>query len=387
VLFLPRERADDAPKRATESDFSFLERCSWPAAERVRRFIDDCLANYSEAERPELIARIRSGDERAFRSATFELFLHEYLIRKGFLLTPHPELPGGVAARPDFLVTCPDGSQLYLEAVSATDRDGRRRTGEALLDTTLQRLNDATHPNFFVKIESDGYPTSQPSGRRLTEEVLTWLNGLDADAAISAMEQQEFDRLPMMEWAHEELVLKITAIPCRVDARGQPRRLIGMQGSGARWVDGWTPIRDAVTEKARRYGTLDLPLIVAVNVNSHRLSQIDEMQALFGQEQLVFQRDNIEAEPRMERIGNGAWVGPTGPRSRRCSGAWLFHDVSPYTIGQRRHTLYANPWALHPVPGSLLLSEPRGVVVNDRLERSDGDSLRTILELPDGWPQ
>jgi hypothetical protein len=140
MLFRERERNDDAPKRASESEFAFLDRCCWRAAQRVRVFINECIAAYPEAERAELIARIRSGDDTAFRSGTFELILHEYLRRKGFALAPHPQLPGGARTRPDFLVTCRDGTSFYLEAVSASDRDGRDQAGEMRIATTLQHL-------------------------------------------------------------------------------------------------------------------------------------------------------------------------------------------------------------------------------------------------------
>lgn len=387
MLFPPNERHDGATKRATETDFAFLDRCSWPAAERVRKFIDDCLAQYPEAERPELMARIRSGDDRAFRSATFELFLHEYLRRKDHTLIAHPELPGCTTTRPDFLVTCSDGSSFYLEAVSAADRDGRSQAGEALIDTTLQHLTDASHASFFVEVASTGYPDTQPSGRRLAADVVAWLNTLNPDEAIALMEQGEFDQLPSMEWKHEEWTLTITALPCRPDARGRQRRLIGAQNLGARWIDGWTPIRDALMTKARRYGDIDLPLVVAVNVRSHGLDQIDEMQALFGQEQFVFNRNDLDVEPRMERARNGAWIGPTGPRSRRCCGAWLFHDVTPYTVSRRKHTLYVNPWASLQVPDTFVLSEPRAVVLDNRIQRSEGDSMGITLGLPEDWPE
>lgn len=388
MLFPPKERNDGATKRATETDFAFLDRCSWPAADRVRKFIEDCLVQYPEAEHPELMARIRSGDDRAFRSATFELILHEYLRRKGYSIAVHPELSGGVTTRPDFLVTCSDGSRFYLEAVSAADRDGRSQAGEALINTTLQHLADASHADFVVEVASTGYPDTQPSGRRLAADVVIWLNTLDPGEVIALMEEGEFDRLPSMEWTHEEWILTVTAIPCRPGVRrGEQRRLIGIQNVGVGWIDGWTPIRDALMSKARRYGYIDLPLVVAVNVRSHSLDQIDELQALFGQEQVIINRSDPDAESRMERARNGAWIGPAGPRTRRCSGAWLFHDVTPYTVSRRKHTLYVNPWASLRVPDHFVFSEPRAVVIDDQIERSEGGSMGMALGLPEMWPE
>jgi len=387
MLFLDRERADDATKRAAETDFGFLDRCAWPTAQRVREYLDQCVARYPQAERAELVARVRSGDDRAFRSGLFELLLHEYLIRQGFLLTPHPTLPNGATTKPDFLVVAPDGSSFYLEATSASDRDDRSQAGEALVATTLQHLSEASHPNFFVEVSHTGYPTTQPSGRRLTAAVVAWLNTLNADEAVAALERHEFDQLPVMEWGHEDLLVTVTALPCRPDARGNPRRLIGAQNFGAHWVDGWTPIRDAVMTKARRYGDLELPLVIAVNIGAHRLDVIDEMQALYGQEQFILDRNNIDAGPRMERAPNGAWNGPSGPRSRRCSGAWLFHDVTPYTVSRRKHTLYANPCSYHELPANLLKLVPSAIVVDGRIVRAEVETMGRVLELSQEWPE
>lgn len=109
MLFNTYARTDHQIKRATESEFAFLDRCAWAKVEKVRSLLEQCLNNHPKTEQPELIARLQSGDSRHFTSATFELFLHEYLIRQGIVLPPHPELPNGSPKRPDFLVTCPDG--------------------------------------------------------------------------------------------------------------------------------------------------------------------------------------------------------------------------------------------------------------------------------------
>jgi hypothetical protein len=191
-------------------------------------------------------------------------------------------LPNGSKSRPDFLVECPDGNSVYLEAVSASARDGRNPGGQARIETALQHLDDAEHPDFFLEISSTGYPMTQPSGRGLTMAVMKWLRTLNADAVIGLTERNDFDLLPSMCWAYEEWELTVTAIPCRPDARGRPlHRLIGVRNGGANWVDGWTPIRDAVMDKGRRYGDIKIPLIVAVNVNASHLDVIDEVQALF----------------------------------------------------------------------------------------------------------
>jgi hypothetical protein len=385
MLFATSLRTDASPKRATESDFAFLDRSAWAPIAVVREMMDSCLANYPASEARELIDRFQCGDARHFASATFELFLHEYLLRLGMSLTPHPELPNGSAKRPDFLVECPGGRQLYLEAVCASDDTARDSAAEARKAVALQVLDGEYNPNFMVSIDSEGDPATQPSGRRLATDVTIWLNSLDPDALLSTA-AEGLEALPEFHWQHEEWHVRVRPIPVNVAARGKQRRLIGARGFGASWIDGWSPIRDAIVSKSRRYGNLDLPLVVAVNVDTFNLDPIDEAQALFGQEQFVFSRTNPDQEPRMERAPNGAWRGPAGPRGKRASGAWLFNNLSPYTLARRRHTLYVNPAANHAVPESFLVV-PHKLVIDGYLRPFEGTDLPTAFGLSASWPE
>jgi hypothetical protein len=173
--------------------------------------------------------RYCSRSRRNFASATFELFLHEYLRRLGFQPTLHLALPNGSPNRPDFRVTCPDGQSLYVEAVLASDDDGRDIAGEARKAVALQFLDSTTHANFMVAIDSDGYPTTQRSGKRLAKEVLRWLDSLDAEALLGASLAGGYEVLPEMTWQHEDWRVQIRPIPVDVEARGRQRRLVGIR--------------------------------------------------------------------------------------------------------------------------------------------------------------
>jgi hypothetical protein len=386
MLFANFERTDDSPKRITESDFAFLNRSAWAPIGVVRGVMEACLANYPIDEAKDLIERIQCGDTRHFASASFELFIHEYLLRLGMVLIPHPKLSNGSAKRPDFLVECPDGRKLYLEAVCTSDDTERDSAAEARKAVALQVLDDEHNPNFMVSIDSKGDPATQPSGRRLATEVTKWLNTLDPDALLEVCSAGDMKMLPEFHWQHEEWRVRIQPIPVNIEARGKQRRLIGLRNFGGGWVDGWSPIRDAVLSKGRRYGDLDLPLVVAVNVDTFKLDPIDEAQALFGQEQFVFNSNDRSSEPKMERAPNGAWRGPSGPRGRRTSGAWLFNNLSPYTLASRSQTLYVNPSSIHPLPDSFLVV-PHKVVIDGYLRSIEGRSLATTFGLPATWPE
>lgn len=386
MLFSDRPRTDATPKRNRESDFSFLDRSARPEMERVRQFLEELARAYPAGEMEELCARVRSSNDPNFRSATFELILHAALVKLGYALQPHPELPNGSAARPDFHVAAPGGREFYLEAVLASENNGADPAAEARIGTTLDALSHASHSNFMVAVESEGVPTSQPSGGRLRSAALAWLDSLDPDEIQALIDAQGFDAAPNLAWSHEDWQVTLRPIPLRSEKRGQSTTLVGVLNGGGGVIDAWTPIRNAVKFKGSKYGELEKPLLVAVNFDSFRLDRIDEMQALYGQEQFVFAVDEPSKEPRFERAPNGAWYGKKGPQATRVSGVWLFNDLSPYTVASRRQTIYFNPWAALSLP-DVLKQMPHAVAKDNKMQWENGIGLRQVFELPEGWPE
>jgi hypothetical protein len=386
MIFSDSQRSDATRKRNRESDFAFMDRSARPAIATVREFLEDCARMYPSDELAEPIARIQSGNDTHFKSASFELILHASLVRLGYKLQPHPQLQNGSTARPDFLAVTPDGQEFYLEAVLASEDNGGEPAADARIGTALDALATANHSNFMVSVESDGIPTTQPSGNRLKTAVLKWLDTLNPDEVQSTIGRDGLDAAPTLEWAHEDWQLTLRPIPLRPDRRGKSMTLIGVLDDSGAFIDAWTPIRNAIKYKGSKYGELGKPFLVAVNFDSFHLDRIDEMQALFGEEQFVFNTVRSEAEPRFQRAPNGAWYGKKGPQYTRASGAWIFNDLSPYTVANRRQTIYLNPWASHPLPDALT-QLPHAVARDQKMQWSDGVSLSQIFGLRDGWPE
>lgn len=386
MIFDDIVRTDATRKRNRESSFDFLNRSAREEISRVRDIVELCASTYPPAEIGELVARFRSGNDVHFDSASFELLIYSSLLRLGFKLEPHPTLNNGSKARPDFLVTTPDATQFYLEAVSASEIKGANQGGEAIKGVVMDSLLTEAHPNFIIDVLDEGHPTTQPSGKKLASAILRWLDSLDPDEIQEIIEKEGFDAISPYVWEHEEWSLTFRPIPLKVDRRGKAKSLIAAAMGGAGFIDAWTPIRDAVKFKGSKYGVLELPFLIAVNFDSFALSRIDEMQALFGQEQFIFEDGFPEREPQMERAPNGAWFGPNGPQYRRVSGAWIFNDLSPYTIASRRNTIYLNPWAPTALPRELLVL-PYAEADNGKMKWAEGKSLREIFGLHEGWPE
>jgi hypothetical protein len=378
-------RTDVTPRRALESSFRFLDRSARPEIARVRAFLQEAIRRYPAAERDDVIARLRSENEVHFRSASFEVLLHEGLSRLGFILTVHPEPGTGVAKRPDFRVRTVDGIEFFLEAVLAGVRDGRNPASEAIKNSIIGLLDAAPHAGFLLDVQSDGDPLTQPSGRNFVRQVHEWLNTLDQDHCRSVILESGLDQMPTLLWTHEDWELSLRAIPLPPARRGKATRLLGAQGDGVRRVNAWEPLRNAVKKKANRYGQVTKPLVVAVNADNVDLDEIDEEQALYGEEQWV-EVIGHAGKGGLQRIANGAWRGPDGPQCRKVSGVWFFNDLTPYTLATRRSTLYLNPWAHLPTPPALDCLPTRRLV-NETLVRARGITPRAMFGVNPEWPE
>lgn len=87
-----RERTFDGPKSYIEGEWEYLDRSARVEAGRVRSLLNHWMADYPAEHRDELISRFKSGDHRAFSSATFELVLYALLRSTGWSIVVHPDL-------------------------------------------------------------------------------------------------------------------------------------------------------------------------------------------------------------------------------------------------------------------------------------------------------
>ena len=230
-----------------------------------------------------------------------------------------------------------------------------------------------------MSVDIIGYGNASPSTKKLRRDLIQWIGSLDPTSIILT---KDANSLPMHVWKCEEWEIQFEAIPIRPDAEQRPRRPIGALIGGARLGNSWEPIRDAILNKGTRYGDLDAPLLVAVNADAFNIDRDDEMQALFGGDQVTRYPDK---QSQLTRARNGAWFGPGGPRCTRVAGVWIFNDITPRSIAERRGTLYFNPYRDFSLPQELTRFS-HAVAVDREIERREGVSLREALNLPINWP-
>lgn len=160
---------------------------------------------------------------------------------------------------------------------------------------------------------------------------------------MAAYERGGEAELPRWEFGHDGWVVKFYPIPKSAEARGKPGvRPLGLVANGFRWVQTAAHMRDSLVDKAGRYGELDLPYVVAINVLDH-IDGYDTEEALFGAECVTVKvsPDGVEATP--DRTPDGVWTSRAGPRYARLSAVLVTSELHISSCGSGGVTLWHNP--------------------------------------------
>jgi len=354
----------------------------------IRDLLEAWFSHMPDVARADISGRFRSREDAQHQGAFFELLWHELLRSSGCDVEIHPAV-ANVATNPDFLA-CRNGlRQFYLEATLAMppgDPGADRRFAE--LHDTLDRMNS---PDYFLEFQYRGRPEGNIRGRALRERLERWLQQLNFEEISQSYQDQNYGAVPRFTLSEQGLSLTFTPLPKGPQLRGQPgaRPVGAVMPMEMRMLRTQDDIRAAVEEKATKYGALDLPLVVAVNIMDDFCDDIDVWNALFGEEQLVATRQ-ADGQWRDEwgpRVPNGAWHGRGGPRNTLVSAVAVTHQLSPSNLRTHAVELIHNPWAAHPLSAeSLRLAQRTVAVPNGQIHRRDGVNAADLLGIPEPWP-
>lgn len=372
----------------SEPNFVFLNRTSRFEFTKIRDLLEVWFEHYPPNEQSEFRSRFRSSNNFQHQAAFFELFLHELLLQLGCKLTLHP-IVGKTTKVPDFLVEPPVGQKFYLEATIATGEtadETAARARENVVYDVIDRL--VASPDYFLSLTVKGSPESPPPARKLANRINHELQHLDYDEIVRIYERDGLENLPTWHFNYGRWHIEIQPIP-KFKLRGQSGvRPIGSRSTDIRMVDHWTPIRDAIVEKGRKYGELDLPYVVAVST-LEPVDTIDIMQALYGQEEFIINFSDMRSElseQDFRRKPNGVWLGPKGPQYTRISAVLMVTQLSVYNIPRVVLQLYHNPWAQKPYE-SVLTQLQQAIPVDGKINWVSGKGAAEIFNLAASWPE
>jgi len=385
-LFDDNLRTDPTPRRDGEALFPFLNRVCGPRWEILRDLLQTWFADYGYVDRARLARDIRTPDSRKFFSAFWELCLHEYFRRLAFSLTPHPPI-GGSTRRPDFLLRKPAGAA-FLEA-TVVHPTADELSFERRMAPIYEAINKLRSPDFSLNVEVLQVGTATPPGGRLRQKLTAWLASLDPDNCLPPASDPSFWDLPRYEWAWRDWRFEFRAIPIHADRRGRPgHRPVGWYPARGGPVDDHLAVRDALFTKARRYGTLGRPYILAVLVDRMTANEHELLQAMFGalwSNPTVLQSARLP--PHYPDDYQGLWLAKKGPQYRDVSAVITATGLAPWTVASSELHLYHNPWASIPLAVALPFATTRLDAARGQLVTSPPSAAPwEILGLDEDWP-
>lgn len=281
-LFDDFARTDLGRASRLEAEYDRWNRSARREVAAVREELETWLARYPTRDAAALVHRFRSKSSDLHRSALFELFVHEQLVRAGFGVECHPAVPGA-RTRPDFRAHREGAPGFFVEAVSAGPSTAERRA-ELLKDAAIEVIDSMRSNEWFVSVLVCGAATRALPIRKtqLRERIAAWLGGLNHAQVLRRQRSEPFAERPALRWeaAGLSLELKVCAKDPS-DASGRISRLLASETRPAVFVPPGHPmIEGALRRKAGRYGRLSAPYLVAINVLDAGVSHPNVSEAL-----------------------------------------------------------------------------------------------------------
>ena len=218
----------------------------------------------------------------------------------------------------------------------------------------------------------------------------SWLRSLDYDrerqsgmSIASAWHQR-----PSIKVTEANYAFELTAYP-RNSRKNADAPCLGVQSFGVQNSTSEGALKSSVASKASRYGNLETPYFVAVNVHDFALSEDSELGAFYGPLKFVVEQNpqtGEERNSRWEYNGSGCFFHNKKAINTRVSGVWVFKHLTPFGSGQRSSCLYYHPAAQFPmnltVGAGVCRAHPDGVI-----EHQPGPPANSLLGLDNQWPE
>ena len=389
-LFDDIERTDASSKRHNEPLFAYLNRSSHLEATEIRERLESWFERFPVEAQHDVRGRFRGDDNHAHQGARFELLIHELLTRLGCMVEAHPDIPG-TGSRPDFLVRhgdCP----FYIEATVVAPQGGPSAS-RPLEEDAVAKINQLTSPSFYIYARVDGELSSALSRKQVVQPFAELLEAHNPDEVQRLINEGGGSAAPSRKINSGAWSLQGWLVPISPEKRGDGRfRTLVIGPARGGMIDSSTPVQNAIQKKAKKYGHLDAPLLVTANVRDFFFDKDAALEALFGKEQVTFNKDRPDLPVKLTRKADGVWIkGGYTPRYTRLAAVWIFHDIAPWNLCDAPNCLYVNPYVDYTKLPAVLYLLPHargcGTKISDEYEIQwfDGGNIGRLLSVDKGW--
>jgi hypothetical protein len=369
------------PPLYAEPHFTYLNRSARDVAEKARNLVEEWFSHYPEDGKNALWGRLRDNDDRNHLSATYELFLHELLLKLGCQIGIEAAKKG-TSKKPDFLVEDKEGNRFYMEAVVATDESVEEFAAKKRINLVYDTINRMQSPNFLLFVRVEGSPATSPPGKKIRQALEQWLNTLDPNDEI--YKSEDIEDYPHLLFEHDGWKIDFFPIAKRPKAREKTgiRPIAAEIPRIGKRVTSHLSMQEAIERKATKYGEMDLPYIIALNALGDCAEEEHILDAFFGQEVTIVSmiRDTGKTIERNDRSRDGALIRGNKAVNTRVSAVLLNIGLTPRNLSNASIRIYHNPWAQNPYSG-ILNELPRSVPKEGEMQYSDGKNIRHIFEI------
>ncbi len=378
-LFDDIKRVYNGPAEFSESIFNYLNRSARPEFQRVRELLEEWFTKYPDEEKENLRNRLRS-DDWSFYSAFFELYLYNMLLNFDFNIEIHPKVER--ETRPDFKVFKQGNSLFLLEATTVMPIE-EEKSAEVVEGHIYDVLNREIHSSdFFIGIEIAKRSPLSPSAKKMSKFISQELRRLNYNELIQKLNQNGIEGMPRWKWTGNGWEIIFFPIPKSPEMRGKSGvRPAGIFPPKVFYLRTDKKIRKNLKDKATRYGEIDLPYVIAINVLSDVACDREDIElALFG----ASPPWNIKTLNEV----NGFWYSSQGLQNQRVSAVLISVNLTPWNIAQNTPILWHNPWAERPLnPTCWKLPQIIFDLKNSsKLKEIHGISAQELFKLDSTWP-
>lgn len=365
----------------------YLRRSRREPARRIRTSLNEWHSRYPASEQAELATRLLSVNNQDHQSAFFELMLHELFLRDGWSAEVHPTVPE-TTRNPDFKFT-KGGQSIIVEAKVVMGRSDQENAAIRRLNALMDTINRRVRADrFFLSIDTEGLPERDIRGRRLADDLQRWLDGLDYDEALRRANQGNAEQYDFRDGNFHVI---FEAAPRNREQAQETDRVIGIRSHGHEggWMQPGENLRGAIEEKARAYGQLNMPYVIAVNVwEFFGDTASDSLEALYGTEQTQVTRHvNGGTEIAQVRARDGCFGTPDNHRKTNVSGVLTVNNASPWALANRNIIYTPHVWSDFPLGSPVTGTTDISFHVDqDGFTIQNGRMAAELLGLPENWP-
>ena len=322
-----------------EPEYKFLNTSAFRFVDRVRQYSQQWFDRYAEDGKADLYSRFVSKNDVQHASASFELLLHELLLRLGFDVTVHPDVPS-TSRRPDFFAANATSS-FYLETHVIY-----RNLTERLVTKHEKRIydwiNEWDSSDFMLTLDAYGVLDEQPSKAQIRPLRLL-MESHDPDRVCAMVQHGDYYAAPSETVVIGNWRLTAHLFPIPKPHRGRPDMpTIASTPSGFTYANCDSLISHKLRNKAaeKQVARLDAPLVLAVKVASSLFSlERDVMRTVIGRVGLELGVDETNPAAGMRRSTDGVWFTLDGkPKFNNLQAIWFFcHQptAAPTPVGPR----------------------------------------------------